>query len=99
MAYLPVKAMSELVLPANGPVGGDFDTTRKFHAASAASIFPALRPTRASGLGAGVDMVLAGDGAMARDDEVIVPHAATDNTPMAKGSFSNGDTVAMAVPL
>src|SRR5438132_10745157 len=42
-------------MPANCSGGGVFETTRRFHAASAAFMRPARRPTRGSGLGATVD--------------------------------------------
>src|SRR5688500_3944429 len=41
---------SELVTPANFSGGGVLESTRRFHTASAASIFPARRPTRGSGI-------------------------------------------------
>src|SRR5260370_25835479 len=57
MAYVPENARSELVTPANFSDGGVFETTRRFHDASPASMSPARRPTRGSGVGATVDML------------------------------------------
>ncbi len=42
-------------MKANCAGGGVFETTRRFHDASAAFMRPARRPTRGSGLGATVD--------------------------------------------
>src|SRR6185436_17623465 len=54
--------MSELVLPTNRVLGWVFETRRRFHAASAASMRPALRPMRGSGLGLAVESVPVGAG-------------------------------------
>src|SRR5215207_10208107 len=62
MTYLPVNAMSELVIPVKSSGDGFSETTFRFHTASPASCSPALRPTRGSGLGASADFVLSGDG-------------------------------------
>src|ERR1700722_5138254 len=62
MTYDPMNAMSELVLSRNCSVGRVLETRRTFHAASAASQSPPLRPTRGSGLGARVDVLLPGTG-------------------------------------
>src|SRR5437667_6973145 len=72
MAYGPMNARSELVMPANFSGGGVFETTRRFHVASPAFMSPARRPTRGSGLGATVDMFAPPDDA----------HAAREHTPM-----------------
>ena len=56
MAYLPVNARSELVIPTNSFDGGVCETTRRFQVASPAFMSPAWRPTRGSGFGAVVDM-------------------------------------------
>src|SRR5260370_4499536 len=57
MAYVPENARSELVTPTNFSAGGVFETTRRFQDASPASMSPARRPTRGSGVGATVDML------------------------------------------
>src|SRR3954470_3347008 len=80
MAYGPVNARSEFVTSTNCSDGGDFDTIRRFQAASAASIFPARSPTRGSGLGAAVDR-LVGDGLPVEEDEVECAHAASARRP------------------
>src|SRR5579875_2003141 len=58
MAYFPVKARSELVMPTNFSDGGVCDMTLRFHDASPASIRPALRPMRGSGFGGAADMLV-----------------------------------------
>jgi hypothetical protein len=55
MAYLPVKARSELVTPTNFSAGGVVDTIFMFQAACAAVHCPAASPTRRSGAGAVAD--------------------------------------------
>src|SRR5688572_29417742 len=70
MAYLPVKARSELVTPANCSGGGVFEITRRFQTASPASVSPARRPTLGSGLGARADEPPAGVGPPDPLDEV-----------------------------
>ena len=50
------------MIPANCSDGGVSDTTRRFHAASPASLSPACRPMRGSGLGAVADEFPFGDG-------------------------------------
>src|SRR5881394_2238976 len=52
MAYLPLKARSECVAPADASLGGVVEIMRMFQAAWPASQRPAARPTRGSGLGA-----------------------------------------------
>src|SRR3954469_897602 len=52
MAYLPLKARSELVLPLNCSEGWLRESTRMFQVASPASKRPARSPTRGSGVGA-----------------------------------------------
>src|SRR6267154_967923 len=74
MAYGPVNARSEFVTPRNFPGGGVFETTRMFQDASWAFISPARRPTRGSGLGATVDMLLPPDDA----------HATTAHNPRVR---------------
>src|SRR3989454_7010843 len=82
MAYFPVKARSELVTPANFSEGGVFETTRRFHDASPASMSPARRPTRGSGLGATVDMLPPPDDA----------HAARADNPTVRTRYrSDGE--------
>jgi hypothetical protein len=81
-----------LVLPKNFPVGGVFESTRRFQVASAASIKPARRPTRGSGLGAVADMLPAGDGAPP-GAEVERVHAASDSSPTASDSDASEGTV------
>src|SRR5262245_40751033 len=85
MAYLPLKARSEFVAPRNFSDGGVFDTTRRFHAASAASIRPAPKPTRGSGDGGEVESPACGgvepcadnvDGATAESDSSAIARAA-----------------------
>ena len=74
----PLKAMSELVTPLNFSDGCVSETTCMFHVASWALNWPALRPTRGSGLGADVDMLFAGAGLLPPDAMEWL-HAATDN--------------------
>lgn len=50
MAYGPVKVMSEFQLSANFAGGGAFATSLRFHSAWPASLIPARRPTRGSGI-------------------------------------------------
>src|SRR5258708_533476 len=90
MAFWPLKARSELVIPRNGADGGVFETTRRFHVASSAFIRPARRPTRGSGLGAAVDMLPAGDGLLASGDDAERAHAAADNSPTASDNDRSG---------
>src|SRR5688500_18480932 len=52
-----MKARSEFVTPTNFSDGGVVETLRMFHAASAASMRPARRPMRGSGLGGSADIV------------------------------------------
>src|ERR687892_444908 len=70
MAYLPVKARSELVIPANCSGGGVSEITRRFHTASSASVSPARSPTLGSGRGAWADSPPTGAGPPGRVDEV-----------------------------
>src|SRR5688572_15216365 len=51
MAYLPVKARSECVAPADDGLGGVVESMRMFQAAWPASQRPGARPTRGSGFG------------------------------------------------
>src|SRR3979411_1926885 len=71
-----MKARSELVMPLKLAGGGVFDTTRRFHDASAASIRPARRPTRGSGLGAAMDMSAVGAMVPLLEDMVADAHPA-----------------------
>src|SRR3954447_18458623 len=64
--------------------GGVLDTTRRFHTASPASIFPARSPTLGSGLGAVVDLLVAGEGVPERVLEVDFEHAANETRPRAR---------------
>src|SRR5436190_12093804 len=50
-------------MPANFADGCVRETTRRFQVASCASMSPALRPMRGSGLGAAADIFAAGEGA------------------------------------
>src|SRR6185437_12928519 len=93
MAYFPVKARSELVMPTNCSVGLACESTARFHDASPASYRPALSPTRGSGLGSPTDMLRAGtpdDGATdddcSADDVVDGAHAPANPTPSANAS-------------
>src|SRR5713226_8374173 len=88
MAYVPENARSELVTPANFSDGGVFETTRRFQDASPASLSPARRPTRGSGEGATVDMLLPEDA-----------HAATDNhaSVSAADRMEAGDVTANGI--
>src|ERR1051326_7162121 len=95
MTYWPVNARSELVLPRNFPDGGVLDTTRRFQVASPASINPARRPIRGSGLGApDVEWTAPlpaltrwlGAGAFA-PVEVEWAHAAADSSVIARVCF------------
>src|SRR5690348_4623710 len=90
MAYLPVKARSEFVIPANFGDGGVCESTWRFHDASPALNSPALRPTRGSGFGAAVDIVAVEapvvTGALA--GEIAVLHAAAERAPMASDSLN-----------
>src|ERR687889_1455342 len=70
MALLPLNARSDLVTSTNCSEGGVLDSIRRFHTAWPASILPARRPTRGSGLGAEVDLLCAGDGPPPSGDEV-----------------------------
>src|SRR5262249_769138 len=88
MAYLPVKARSELVIPVNFSDGGVFESTCRFQAASPASNFPARRPTRGSGLGAVVDMSPVGVGALAPETTAERAHAPAESSPMTNDSFN-----------
>jgi hypothetical protein len=85
---LPEKARSEFVAPRNFADGCVFDTTLMFQVASAASIKPARRPTRGSGVGAAVDMLLIGDGLLVVA-EGEVAHAPSDASPRVSVSFNN----------
>src|SRR5690606_21156829 len=84
MAYLPVKARSELVEPTKPSAGGVFETTRRFQVASSASYSPARRPTRGSGDGAATDAA-AGAGCPTPED-IGEPHAARASRPAAASS-------------
>src|SRR5438552_16343050 len=74
MAYGPMNARSELVMPPNFSGGGVLESTCKFQVASAAFMSPARRPTRGAGLGATVDM-------LAPPDEA---HAARAHNPIVR---------------
>src|SRR5207244_12333506 len=79
MTLLPMNARSELVLPRNFSEGGVFESTRRFHVASAAFIKPARSPTRGSGLGAAADMPPGEEDALA--------HAAADTSATASDNL------------
>src|ERR1700722_20214969 len=84
MAYGPLNARSELVLSTKSLDGGVFDIRRMFHAAWPASATPALSPTRGSGLGADIDMLLSGEAPL--DPEADMPgwaHAPADKSTIA----------------
>src|SRR5690242_11890588 len=83
MAYLPVKARSELVTPRKGGCGRVEETRRVFQSACSASHWPARRPTRGSRRIA--DALEAGAGAPPPIDEDD-PHEARRNTPVAARS-------------
>src|SRR3954463_16077039 len=91
MAYGPLKARSELVMPAKLAGGGVLERTRRFHDASPAFIRPARSPTRGSGLGAAVDMDMspAAEEPFAPDDVVAAAHAPVDASARASDSLSN----------
>src|SRR5258708_694776 len=102
MAYLPVKAMSECVTPMNGSAGGVFESSRIFHAASAAgstmiflvvslghrAMVPGRRPTRGSGLGADADMLVVDGAEDAEDDDVA--HAVACSRATASDAVRSG---------
>src|SRR5919112_763895 len=73
MAYLPVNARSELVMPSNWGDGGVCDTTRRFQAASPGFRRPALSPTRGSCEGGVAEVVTAGAGAPPASVEELDP--------------------------
>jgi hypothetical protein len=88
---LPVKAMSELVLPMNLSDGFVVDTKRRFHAAWPASHKPACKPTRGSGLGAEPDWMTLGDGP-ALIELLECEQATTVDAPMANDALIIVDT-------
>src|SRR6185436_17147709 len=55
MAYLPLKARSECVAPAEASLGGVVEIMRIFQAACPASQRPGARPIRGSGFGAVIE--------------------------------------------
>jgi len=83
-------------MPANVAGGGVFDTARMFHDASAASISPARKPTRGSGLGAMVDTSPGDDmlTVLGEGEAVVVvvagAHAAAAASTSASDSVDNG---------
>src|SRR5882672_93405 len=77
---MPENERSELVLPANFSDGGVLEATRRFQVASCAFIIPARSPTRGSGLGAVVDMLMLG---------VDVAQAATASRTIARKRMSD----------
>src|ERR1051325_9137093 len=100
MTSWPVNARSELVLPRNFPDGGVLESTRRFQVASPASINPARRPIRGSGLGAPdvewpVPLLAltcwVGAGAPA-PVEVEWAHAAADSSVIARACFREAMT-------
>src|SRR6185437_14369454 len=88
MAYFPVKARSELVMPTNCSDGLVCESTSRFHDASPASYSPALSPTRGSGFGSPGDMLRAGttDDERSADEVVDGAHAPANPTPSASAS-------------
>src|SRR5215204_3534221 len=89
MAYLPVNARSEFVTSTKFGEGGVLETTFRFQIASAASILPARRPTRGSGLGAFADMSGLGEGPP--DSLELDPaHAAVASRAAARDSDRSG---------
>src|SRR5215468_3985224 len=89
MAYLPLNAKSEFVAWRNFSDGSVFDSTRRFHDASAASIRPARRPTRGSGDGGEVVSPACGgvepcadsvDGATAESESSAIATAVRERT-------------------
>src|SRR5690606_21299400 len=92
MAYLPVKARSELVTPRKSAGGGVSETTRRFQATSSAFMRPARRPTRGSGEGAAVDMLASdGDGAGAVTLVSMAPLEEAHAVPNASGTTAASD--------
>jgi hypothetical protein len=88
MAYLPLNARSEFVMPLKLGGGGVSETTRRFHLASSASIKPAPSPIQGTGLGALADMPTAG----ATVDSLIVEleaHAESDAAPSTTASVNS----------
>src|SRR5215475_9382428 len=57
MAYLPLKARSECVAPADASLGGVVEIMRMFQAACPASQRPGARPTRGSGFGVVIETI------------------------------------------
>src|SRR3954468_9005326 len=93
ITYFPMNARSELMPPTNWVDGGVLETRRRFQMASPASVFPPLRPTRGSGLGALVDVLL-GDGAPPRDEEVFWEQALkATRARRSKGAVNLVDTI------
>src|SRR4051794_32191733 len=82
MAYLPVKARSELVFPLNCSEGWLRESTRMFQTASPASNRPARSPTRGSGVGAPCADSAADDSPSA--SERVSTRAAAAFTPGAR---------------
>src|SRR6188508_2083861 len=84
MAYLPLNARSELVTPWNWDDGGVCESTRRFQAASPASVRPARRPTRGSGEGGVAEVVTEGAGAPPAAEEPDPAQAAVRATTVTK---------------
>src|SRR5512133_3124491 len=81
MTSVLVKARSELVLPANFPLGGVVDVSFMFHSAVPASNIPALSPTRGSCgppvvIGAVVDMLAVVPVFLAQEASAAMPTTA-----------------------
>jgi hypothetical protein len=75
-------------MPANFSLGCVVDTSRMFHAAVAASNFPARRPTRGSGVGSPADMFALLPAVV----ETAELHAAAEKRPSASANENNGAT-------
>src|SRR4051812_34909179 len=94
-----MNARSEFVEPTNCVEGGVFETRRRFHAASPA--FSRIRavaesrrrgrsPTRGSGLGGVVDMLIAGDALVLLPEAEDDAHAVTYRAPAARAAPMSG---------
>src|SRR5450432_3809859 len=101
MAYWPVKARSEFVMPTNFADGCVRESTRKFQVASCASMSPACRPTRGSGFGAVADVLERAPASVARGDtpfsdieDVECEHAAVKSRATARDSAGRRTAVA-----
>jgi hypothetical protein len=76
-------------MPANFSLGWVVDTSRMFHAAVAASNFPARKPTRGTGVGSPADMLALPPPVV----ETADVHAAAEKRPSASASENSGAAV------